>query len=146
MNCCPDCGSDRAVSKAAAWDALVSVPEKTKKRLDVLEKLLKTAISLTEREPDIHEVRVTVPLVELVALREILDDLDDSEEWQDIKTVDYGYVFVGRFSEYGKRITKFCVLEDTVRDLQGKSFPATEWRHVDGEESERLKTIRKTER
>ena len=36
MASCPDCGSENAVSKAEAWDALCEIPPKTKKEMSRL--------------------------------------------------------------------------------------------------------------
>lgn len=40
---CPDCGSQEVVSKAAAWDALTSIPPKAEKELNEL-RLLRAAV------------------------------------------------------------------------------------------------------
>lgn len=48
--CCPDCGSKNAVSKTAAWDASISVPQKTAKDLESKTDISKIAFRIAAQQ------------------------------------------------------------------------------------------------
>lgn len=61
--CCPDCGSENAVSKAVAWDALTEIPPKVKDDIDRLRRIEMAArllVSDSPKTPDQETVCITV--------------------------------------------------------------------------------------
>lgn len=69
---CPDCGSENAVSKAVAWDALTKTPPKVQAELDRLISIENRArdVALYGAHPgDENTVVVTVRIDDLNGLR-----------------------------------------------------------------------------
>ena len=69
---CPSCGSDEAVSKAVAWDALTKTPPKVQEKIDRLTNIENRArdVAMYGMHPgDENTVVVTVRLSDLNGLR-----------------------------------------------------------------------------
>ena len=73
---CPTCGSDKAVDKSEAWDALTSIPPKTEKELFRLRQIEAAARNIAlygQHEGDKDNEVTTVRLSYLNALRLTFD-------------------------------------------------------------------------
>ena len=69
---CPDCGSENAISKAAAWDALTSTPPKIQEELDRLRVLERAAQRLQMHPGDKDTIACSIPVSVFEAIRDAL--------------------------------------------------------------------------
>lgn len=58
---CPDCGSEGAVSKSVAWDALAKTPPKVERELAWLRNVANAAQTIVQHTGDKNMADVTIP-------------------------------------------------------------------------------------